>query len=129
MNDTAMRPLGPPRMALDHSRVGESRRVSRTLQIEFRLIHAARNVGGEHEKEIDALGGAGESPTCRCHERGDQEGSHSAHYVGTVLLCCEQLDCCPSCRTASNPSGDLMAVLGLLPGFREHPQRDKQISN
>jgi hypothetical protein len=91
---------------LNHSRVGKSRRVSRTLQIEFRLVHATRNVGGQHEKEIDTLGGAARSPTCRRHQRADHEGSYNAHYVGIVLLYCEQLDCYPSCRSASNPNGE-----------------------
>ena len=50
-----------------------------------------RNISGQHEKEIDALGSAAGSPTCYRHQPNDQEGSHSAHYVGTVLLCCEQL--------------------------------------
>ena len=69
----------------------KSRRVSRTLKLEFYLVHAARNISGQHEKEIDALGSAGESPTCRC---------------GTIVLLVEN---------ASNPSGDLIAVLGSLP--------------
>ena len=72
---------------LNHSRVGESRRVSRTLQLEFWLIHAAGNVSGQHKEEIDALGGVGGSPSCRCHQRGNHEGSQSAHYVDTVLHC------------------------------------------
>src|SRR5262249_35504766 len=65
----------------------ESRRISRTLQLEFWLIHAARNVSGQHKEEIDALGGVGGSPSCRCHQRGNHEGSQSAHYVDTVLHC------------------------------------------
>src|SRR5258708_37192551 len=52
---------------LNHSRVGESRRVSRTLQLEFCLIHAARNVSGQQKEETDAPGGAGGSPSARCH--------------------------------------------------------------
>ena len=75
---------------LNHSRVGESRRVSRTLQLEFWLIHAAGNVSGQHKEEIDAVGGAGGSPSCRCHQHGNHEGSQNAHYVDTVLLHCEQ---------------------------------------
>jgi hypothetical protein len=51
-------------------------------------IHAARNVSGQHKEEIDALGGAGGSPSCRCHQRGNHEGSQNAHYVDTVLLHC-----------------------------------------
>src|SRR5262249_47005606 len=46
-----------------------------------------RNVSGQHKEEIDALGGVGGGPSCRCHQRGNHEGSQSAHYVDTVLHC------------------------------------------
>jgi hypothetical protein len=37
--------------------------------------------------EIDALEGVGGSPSCGCHQRGNQQGSQSAHYGDTVLHC------------------------------------------
>jgi hypothetical protein len=62
------------------------------------VFHAPRNVSGQHEKEIDSLGSAAGGPSCWRYQPNDQEGPHSAHYVGTVLLCSSSWDCCPSCR-------------------------------
>ncbi len=90
MNATAMRPCGPLRMASITRASEKAAAHPERCRSNFELIHAARNVGGQHEKEIDGLGGAAGRPACRCHQRGKHERSHSAHYVGTVLLCCEQ---------------------------------------
>src|SRR5262249_2990491 len=80
-------PPGAAAKGLNHSTGGESRRISRTLHREVCLLRAARKVSGQPKEEIDALGGVGESPGCRCHQRGNHEGSQSAHYVDTVLHC------------------------------------------
>ena len=77
-------------MASITRRVGESRRVPRTLKLELYLVHAARNISGQHEKEIDALGSASGRPTCHRYQPEDRQGSQNAHYVATVLLWCKR---------------------------------------
>ncbi len=42
---------------VDHARVGDRRRIAFALQLEFRVIDAARDVGGEHQQEVDLLRG------------------------------------------------------------------------
>ena len=40
----------------EHLRVGDCRRIALSLQQEFRMIDAARNIGGEHQQQVDPLG-------------------------------------------------------------------------
>ena len=43
---------------VEHARVGDRGGIALALQLEFRLVDAARDVGGEHQQQIDRLGGA-----------------------------------------------------------------------
>ena len=76
------------------------------------VFHAPRNVSGQHEKEIDSLCSAAGSPTCYRYQPDDQEDSHSAHYVGTVLLCCEQLGLLSFLLNRITPQWRSYGVLG-----------------
>ena len=42
---------------LHHQRIGDRRRVALPLQQEFRMVDAARHVGGQHQEEVDGFGG------------------------------------------------------------------------
>ena len=43
---------------LEHPLVGDRRGVALALQLELGLVDAARHVGGEHQQQVDRLGGA-----------------------------------------------------------------------
>ena len=42
---------------LHHQRIGDRRRVALPLQQEFRMVDAARHVGGQYQQEVDVFGG------------------------------------------------------------------------
>ena len=46
---------GPDR--IEHLRVGDRRGVAFALQLELRMVDAARHVGGQHQQQVDLLGG------------------------------------------------------------------------
>ena len=54
---TAMRLLRPGGDRLEHPLVGDRGGVAFALKLELGLIDAARNVGGEHQQQIDLFGG------------------------------------------------------------------------
>ena len=43
---------------LEHARIGDGGGIAVALQLEFCGIDAARHVGGQHQKQIDVVGGA-----------------------------------------------------------------------
>ena len=43
---------------VEHARIGNGRGIAFALQLEFRVVDAARHVGGEHQQQIDVVGGA-----------------------------------------------------------------------
>ena len=47
---------GPDRV--EHARIGDGGGVAVALQLEFCVVDAARYVGGQHQKQIDVVGGA-----------------------------------------------------------------------
>src|SRR5262249_26293118 len=86
MNAAATRALGPPRRASITRGLEKAAAYPERCSSNFDLSMLPET-SAAHKEEIDALGGVGGSPSCRCHQRGNHEGSQSAHYVDTVLHC------------------------------------------
>ncbi len=42
---------------VEHARIGNGGGIAVALQLEFRVVDAARHVGGEHQQQVDVIGG------------------------------------------------------------------------
>ena len=43
---------------VEHARIGNGGGIAFALQLEFRVVNAARHVGGEHQQQVDVVGRA-----------------------------------------------------------------------
>src|SRR5262245_38723249 len=87
MNAAATRPLGPPRRASITRGLEKAAAYPERCSSNFDLSMLPETSAASTRRRFYALGGVGGSPSCRCHQRGNHEGSQSAHYVDTVLHC------------------------------------------
>ncbi len=71
---------------VEHLPVGHRCGIAFSLELEFRMRDAARHVGGQHEQEVDLLGGTGERNLDR--DEGDERESaaNDWHHVYTHEL-------------------------------------------
>ena len=60
---------------IEHARVGDGGGVAFALQLEFRIVDAARHVGCEHEEKVHLVGG-------RCNGRPERGGSKDHEQQG-----------------------------------------------
>ncbi len=72
-------PVRPGADRVEHPRVGDRRRVALALQQEFGMVDAARHVGGQHQQQVDLLGGA--RPAADKRQRQQRQRRHGRSRV------------------------------------------------
>ena len=73
---------------VEHPGIGYRRRIALTLELELRLIHAARHIHGQYEKQVDLLGSVGEWELSQgqCHQR-QYASNDPAHGCVPEVIC------------------------------------------
>ena len=82
-----------PRLdGIEHLRIGDRRRIAFALQQELGMVDAARHVRGEHQQQIDLLGGSRrgcrEQDKRRERERHTHEADHGHHLIKPSRTAC-----------------------------------------
>ena len=73
-------------MAVEHARIGQRRGVALALQIEFGVVDAARDIGGEDHLEVDTGASRFPAEAEERHKRNRGEGTSHRTFSHPVLL-------------------------------------------